>query len=179
MQHIVEDAVNSQNFSQLNKAITNTVNETVGSIRQGLRTAEEKVNKEWNRKSYRWYSTDNKQEKRGQCKKPETSAACVRKAKVSASHYFRRNAGVKAGGLTLTILRLHSQCRSWHGSNDSVFRVAVSGEFSCGNPHCVVYTFAAFSGKRYYDGGWQPYVVILEKIPHVYGSVGREDLLQY
>ena len=103
VQHIVEDAVNSQNFSQLNKAITNTVNETVGSIRQGLRTAEDKVNKDWNRKSYRWYSTDNKQEKRGQCKKPETSAACVRKAKVSASHYFRRNAGVKAGGLTLTI----------------------------------------------------------------------------
>ena len=62
VQHIVEDAVNSQNFSQLNKAITNTVNETVGSIRQGLRTAEEKVNKEWNSKSYRWYSTDNKQE---------------------------------------------------------------------------------------------------------------------
>ena len=37
VQHIVEDAVNSQNFSQLNKAITNTVNEAVGNIRQGLR----------------------------------------------------------------------------------------------------------------------------------------------
>lgn len=104
VQHIVEDAVNSQNFSQLNKAITNTVNEAVVSIRQGLRTAEKKVNKEWNRKSYRWYGTDNnKQEKHGQYKKSATSAVQVRKAKVSTYNFFRKNAGVKAGGLTLTI----------------------------------------------------------------------------
>lgn len=104
VQHIVEDAVNSQNFSQLNKAITNTVNEAVGNIRQGLRTAEGKVNKEWNRKSYRWYGTDdNKQEKRGQYKKSEISAVQVHKAKVKKSNFFRKNAGVKAGGLTLTI----------------------------------------------------------------------------
>lgn len=104
VQHIVEDAVNSQNFSQLNKAITNTVNEAVGSIRQGLRTAEKKVNKEWNRKSYRWYGADdNKQEKRGQFKKSETSAVQVRKEKVTARDFFRKNAGIKAGGLALTI----------------------------------------------------------------------------
>lgn len=104
VQHIVEDAVNSQNFSQLNKAISKTVNETVGSIRQGLRTAEEKVNKEWNKKSYRWYGTDdNKQEKRRQSKTSETSVVQVRKAKVTTSNFFRKNTGVKAGGLTLAI----------------------------------------------------------------------------
>lgn len=104
VQHIVEDAVNSQNFSQLNKAISKTVNETVGSIRQGLRTAEEKVNKEWNKKGYRWYGTDdNKQEKRRQSKTSETSVAQVQKAKVTTSNFFRKNTGVKAGGLALTI----------------------------------------------------------------------------
>ena len=112
VQHIVEDAVSTQNFNQLNKAITNTVNEAVGNIRKGLRTAEEKVNKEWNRKNYRWYSSsENVFDKKKQSQAPnlsknkisEESAVQVRKAGVIASGLFRKNTGVKAGGITLTI----------------------------------------------------------------------------
>ncbi len=111
VQHIVEDAVNSQNFNQLNKSITNTVNEAVGNIRQGLRTAEKAVNKEWGRKNYRWYKTDAHDEYEkpkppdvpNKDNNPGTSAVRVRKADFMASGFFRRNTGVKAGGWTLTI----------------------------------------------------------------------------
>ena len=60
IRNIVEDAVNSQDFRQLNKAITNTVNEAVSSIQQGLRSAGEAVNKA----SFLSYA-DNKEQKNG------------------------------------------------------------------------------------------------------------------
>ena len=44
IRNIVEEAVNSQDFRQLNRTITNTVNEAVSSIQNGLKTAGEAVN---------------------------------------------------------------------------------------------------------------------------------------
>ncbi len=86
VQHIVEDAINSQDFSQLNKTIKNTVNEAVANVRQGIHTAEQSVNREYSRESYRWYGP--KKESR---------------AELSAPTLFRKNTGIKAGGWALTI----------------------------------------------------------------------------
>ena len=93
IQRIVEDAVDSQNFSQLNKTITNTVNEAVKNVRKGLYTAGEAVNKEWNRENYRWY---------GQ-KKDLNTMPEEQKMEVSTKKFFRRNTGVKIGSTVLTI----------------------------------------------------------------------------
>lgn len=105
IQHIVEDAVNSQDFNQLNKTITNTVNEAAKSVRKGLRTAEHAVNQEWNRKNYRWYGPkeDLHRERR---ENRENSAYVLykeRKAELAAPQFFRRNTGIKAGGWAMTI----------------------------------------------------------------------------
>lgn len=86
IQHIVEDAVSSQDFSQLNKTIKNTVNEAVVNIREGIRTAGQSVNREYSRESYHWYGP--KKESR---------------AELSAPTLFRKNTGIKAGGWALTI----------------------------------------------------------------------------
>lgn len=86
VKHIVEDAINSQDFSQLNTTIKNTVNEAVANVRQGIRTAEQSVNREYSRESYRWYGP--KKESR---------------AELSAPTLFRKNTGIKAGGWALTI----------------------------------------------------------------------------
>ena len=67
IRNIVEDAVNSQDFRQLNKAITNTVNEAVSSIQQGLRSAGEAVNKA----SFLSYA-DNKEQKKWEQKPPKS-----------------------------------------------------------------------------------------------------------
>lgn len=93
IQHIVEDAVDSQNFSQLNKTITNTVNEAVKSVRKGIYSAGEAVNKEWNRENYRWY---------GQ-KKDVYAMSAEKKTELSTKKLFRRNTGLKIGGTVLTI----------------------------------------------------------------------------
>ena len=93
IQHIVEDAVNSQNFSQLNKTITSTVNEAAKNVRRGLQNAGAAANKEWNRESYRWY---------GQ-KKDLYSMPAEQNTELPTKKLFRRNTGVKIGGTALTI----------------------------------------------------------------------------
>lgn len=93
IQHIVEDAVNSQNFSQLNKTITSAVNEAAKNVRRGLQSAGAAANKEWNRESYRWY---------GQ-KKDLYSMPAEQKTELPTKKLFRRNTGVKIGGTALTI----------------------------------------------------------------------------
>ena len=112
VQHIVEDAINSQDFSQLNKTIKNTVNEAAASIRDGLRTAEHSVNHEFRRKNYRWYGENNDRQKdngqtvnagygaQGANFKPEASG---RKAELAAPALFRKDTGIKAGGWAMTI----------------------------------------------------------------------------
>lgn len=93
IQHIVEDAVDSQNFSQLNKTIASTLNEAVKSVRKGLHNAGQTVNKEWNRESYRWY---------GQ-KKDMYAMPAEQKTELSTKRFFRKNTGLKIGGMVLTI----------------------------------------------------------------------------
>ncbi len=44
IRNIVEDAVNAQDFRQLNRTITNSINDAVSSIQEGLKTAGETVN---------------------------------------------------------------------------------------------------------------------------------------
>lgn len=101
VQHIVEDAVNSQNFNQLSKTITNTVNEAVHNVRKGLHTAEQTVNKEWGRKSYRWYGSE--QDANHTQRTWNTPAAKEQKTELAASKLFRRNTGIKIGGMAMTI----------------------------------------------------------------------------
>lgn len=112
VQHIVEDAVNSQNFSQLNKTITNAVNDTVANVRENIRTAQE-ANKEWSRKSYRWYGqkadsyraygTPNMNYKPNTSDITTMQPSNQRKAELSSPSFFNRNTGVKAGGWAMTI----------------------------------------------------------------------------
>lgn len=120
VQHIVEDAISSQDFSQLSKTITNTVNEAAASVREGLRSAERNVNREFKRKNYRWYEQDanrqdpniqgsnmqssNTQDMRaGQQKIHQTFAVNRHKPELAAPGFFRRNTGIIAGGWTMTI----------------------------------------------------------------------------
>lgn len=112
VQHIVEDAVNSQNFSQLNRTITNAVNDTVANVRENIRSAQA-ANKEWSRKSYRWYGQEADSYKtygaHNMHYRPNTPditnmpPSNQRKAELSSSGYFSRNTGVKAGGWAMTI----------------------------------------------------------------------------
>ena len=101
IKNIVDDAVNSQDFNQLNKAITNTVNEAVSTLQKSLKTAGDAVNKasifsyqnkesrrEWDRKNQKkQYGPDFFKEQGGETK-PEL---------------FKKNTSLKAGGLVLTI----------------------------------------------------------------------------
>lgn len=107
IQHAVEDAISSQNFSQLNNTITNTVNEAVSSVKEGLRNAEKTVNREFNRKNYRWYGADaNEADSHREYAdhwRNQRPMAGERKAERQAPQLFRRNTGVKAGGWTLTV----------------------------------------------------------------------------
>ncbi len=101
IQHIVEDAINSQNFNQLNKTITNTVNETVHNVRKGLRTAEQAVNKEWSRRNYRWYgSKEDNNQTQGTWNAP---VAKEQNTKLAETRFFCKKTGLKIGGMAMTI----------------------------------------------------------------------------
>ncbi len=98
---IVDEAVNSQNFSELNKNIASTINEAVGSIRKGMYAAGEAVNQAARKKSlfhsafqdiFR-HSTQQNQEKDGE----------VLPVDRNRKDLFQKNSSVKAGGLALTI----------------------------------------------------------------------------
>ena len=99
IRNIVEDAVNSQDFRQLNKAITNTVNEAVSSIQQGLRSAGEVVNKA----SFSSYS-DNKGQKKWEQKPPKSQPGSLRPpGQTTNPELFKKNTSVKAGGMVLAV----------------------------------------------------------------------------
>lgn len=99
IRNIVEEAVNSQDFRQLNRTITNTVNEAVSSIQNGLKTAGEAVNQavsqSFPEKRYckTWEEKDQKN-KSGESEKMEVSAR---------PELFKKNTSLKAGGLVLTV----------------------------------------------------------------------------
>ncbi len=99
IRNIVEDAVNSQDFRQLNKAITNTVNEAVSSIQQGLRSAGEAVNKA----SFLSYA-DNKEQKKWEQKPPKSQPGSLKApGQTTNPELFKKNTSVKAGGLVLAV----------------------------------------------------------------------------
>ncbi|NBH13088.1 hypothetical protein D3Z36_02520 [Lachnospiraceae bacterium] len=98
--NIVEDAVNSQNFSQLNKSIANTVNEAVGSVQRGMRTAGEAVNKTAQKKREIIYS--NLKNSLGQKTVKEQEEKEL-PADWTRKDLFKKNTSVKAGGLVLTV----------------------------------------------------------------------------
>lgn len=99
---IVDDAVNSQNFSDLNKSIANAVNEAVDGLQKGMRAAGQVVNQAAEKKSRNFYSafqkaldynTGKHQEKKNQ----------IMEADITSKDLFMKNTSVKAGGLALTI----------------------------------------------------------------------------
>ncbi|MFG6383287.1 MAG: 5-bromo-4-chloroindolyl phosphate hydrolysis family protein [Lachnospiraceae bacterium] len=104
IQNIVEDAIDSQDFNQLNKTITNTINDAVNSIQQGLKTAGQAMN----------HATSQQHPFQGdffhtnQIKKTEPSQKqqiiSNRQKKENFSlDFFKKNTSVKAGGWALTI----------------------------------------------------------------------------
>lgn len=105
VQHIVEDAINAQDFSQLNKTIKNTVNEAAASIRSGLRAAEHNAKSELHSKNNRWYGQDGQNRNNrwygqdGQNRNNRWYGQDNNKLSL-----FRRNTGIKAGGWALTII---------------------------------------------------------------------------
>ncbi len=114
IRNIVEDAVNSQNFSQLNKMISNTVNEAVNSIQKGLHTAGKAVNDAAgkqvrfgfpNNEKYTRKNTGNQdvpdQDTSGQNSEKKNTNRLVDWRR---QDLFLKNTSVKAGGYALTIL---------------------------------------------------------------------------
>lgn len=109
IRNIVEDAVNAQDFHQLNRTITNTVNEAVNSIQKGLKTAGQAVNEAAKQKnSFSWtsYSENENQrewEEKHQRKQFEDLKVPKQNSGKMELELFKRNTPVKAGGLVLTI----------------------------------------------------------------------------
>ena len=97
IKHIVEDAVNSQNFEKLNKNITNTFNDAVGSVQKGLLTAGKIANNAAEKQGKNLYSTFQNLSK--QTLEKQKKIVKVDKQK----DLFRKNTSVKAGGMALTI----------------------------------------------------------------------------
>lgn len=77
--NIVEDAISSHNFKQLNKTITDAVNDTVTEVRDGLRGAEQSVSRQINKQVERW------------------------SAGRPSPQLFRKNTGWNIGGWALTV----------------------------------------------------------------------------
>lgn len=99
IRNIVEDAINSQDFHQLNKTITNTVNDAVSSIQQGLRTAGDAVNKA----SFLSYPEQKKQKEWGaEGPKSQPGNGHVQDTGTNLE-LFKKNTPVKAGGIVLTV----------------------------------------------------------------------------
>lgn len=109
IRNIVEDAVNSQDFHQLNKTITNTVNEAVSSIQKGIKSAGQAVSdaasqaaddvKSKSGSSF-WSPYQYNQNSRNR-QKQESSPA--RWEEHFNTDLYKKNTSVKAGGWTFMI----------------------------------------------------------------------------
>ncbi len=100
IRQIVDDAVNSQNFSEMNQSIVNTINDAVGSIQRGMRTAGKTVNKtaeqKWEKFSANFQNVLERRQAQNEDKK-DLPVDWTRR------DLFKKNTSVKAGGLALTI----------------------------------------------------------------------------
>lgn len=106
IQNIIEDAVDSQNFNQLNKNITNTINDAVGSIQQGLKTAGQAMNHVASQQHpFQWdffHTNQNQTNKEEAYQKQQIISNKPKKENFSLD-FYKKNTSVKAGGLVLTI----------------------------------------------------------------------------
>lgn len=98
---IVDDAINSQDFNQLNKAITNTVNEAVSTIQRSLKTAGDAVNRAsvfsyQNKESQKLQERQNRNHPYGQDFVKEQKAEIKQEL-------FKKNTSLKAGGWALAV----------------------------------------------------------------------------
>ena len=95
IRNIVDRAVNSQNFNELNKNIVNTINETAVNIQKGMRAFA-------GQKAESMYSSlQNKMERKpAQNQEKESS---IQPADWNRKDLFQKNTSIKAGGLALTI----------------------------------------------------------------------------
>lgn len=109
IRNIVEDAVNAQDFNQLNRTITNTVNEAVGSIQRGLKTAGQAVNEAARTKNgFQWTSyPKNENQREWEERYQRNQFEDLKVPKPDSDHtkleLFKKNIPVKAGGMVLTI----------------------------------------------------------------------------
>ncbi|MCI9081223.1 MAG: hypothetical protein HFI70_02675 [Lachnospiraceae bacterium] len=100
--NIVNDAVNSQNFSEMNKSIANAIQQTVGNIQKGMRSAKEAADQAAGIRKSSFSSavqeileSDTERKKEKEC---ENLPADWRRRDL-----FQKKTSVKAGGLVLTI----------------------------------------------------------------------------
>lgn len=98
---IVDNAINSQDFNQLNKTITNTINEAVNTLQKGLRTAGDAVN----RASFLSYKNNEYQrewERKYQNNQYMQNSLKVQTTDVNPE-FFKKNTSLKAGGWALAV----------------------------------------------------------------------------
>ena len=98
---LVDDAINSQDFNQLNKAITNSVNEAVNTLQKGLKTAGDAVN----RASFLSYQNKEKQrEWERNCQNNQYGQNSLKVPNTDVSpELFKKNTTLKAGGWVLAV----------------------------------------------------------------------------
>ncbi len=98
---LVDDAINSQDFNQLNKAITNSVNEAVNTLQKGLKTAGDAVN----RASFLSYQNKEKQrEWERNCQNNQYGQNSLKVPNTDVSpELFKKNTSLKAGGWVLAV----------------------------------------------------------------------------
>lgn len=98
---LVDDAINSQDFNQLNKAITNSVNEAVNTLQKGLKTAGDAVN----RASFLSYQNKEKQrEWERNCQNNQYGQNSLKVLNTDVSpELFKKNTSLKAGGWVLAV----------------------------------------------------------------------------
>ena len=99
---IVDNAVNSQNFSDLNKSISNVVNEAAGSLQKGMRTAGHVVNQAAEKKSRSFYSAFQNAFDYNAVKNQEKKNQLM-VADITRKDLFLKKTSLKAGGLALAI----------------------------------------------------------------------------
>ena len=99
---IVDNAVNSQNFSDLNKSISNVVNEAADSLQKGMRMAGHVVNQAAEKKSRSFYSTFQNAFDYNAAKNQEKKNQLM-VADITRKDLFLKKTSLKAGGLALAI----------------------------------------------------------------------------
>lgn len=130
IRNIVEDAINSQNFTQLNKTITNTVNEAVNSVQKGLYTAGQAVNaaaeKQRNHQQSAFRNVSQREQEKVNLQK-ENQMIPLDKKKVG---FISEKDICKSRRLGVDNLRLHFKCRFGNCCGSAVYGMYLFGRIS-------------------------------------------------